>query len=591
MIDFYFEIPLPVDPNLITRIIQSVGNYSNGSLFSDQVNIILPKEHDVFKKNNALYIILGDLIIPSKYNNKNTYYEDIFSRFNQDSLKELKGHFYIIEFNSNQNNINVYNSLFSIYPIYYIQKASTIYISSKIHLIKTHSNQIFEFNKRFILENVLFNYPIFDTTYLKEVFLLKSNSYLSIKDAFKIIKHTHIENYFVYNPVSWKKSRENIANCFIEQAVDYFPSQEFNIALTGGFDGRTLTSCALKEGKKEFINAFCFGNSESLDVKYSKQMAEIAGLNYNIYSLTEQYIKNESLKNGLEFIQNSEGHASFARAHYLYSAKFLSKKSKFLISGNFGSDVLRGFNVAGVMASPLLVTLFNNFDIDFIKNQFESSYEMSFLNKANFTAEKESLFEDIKTNPLFKDDYKNLTQNQIFYIFVFEEIFRKYFGPEMVNQAAYLYNRTPFLDFTFIKELLKTKLAGANQEFFVKNPIKRFRGQGLYPKILKKSYPDFSKIKTDNGYRPIDLINTVGLFNILIGYAKKKIKKIDKSIDPFAVKESYIYNKEYFRNIPIDENIFNKTKIEEQFDNPNRKETLFISLSQNWWKKQFNNPK
>ena len=75
------------------------------------------------------------------------------------------------------------------------------------------------------------------------------------------------------------------------------------------------------------------------------------------------------------------------------------------------------------------------------------------LKKASFSEAWESLKEDIRTLPCFDSFHKNMTKNQQFYKIVFDEVIRKYFGAEMVNQYRFLVNRTPFLDIDFLKAL------------------------------------------------------------------------------------------------------------------------------------------
>ena len=59
--------------------------------------------------------------------------------------------------------------------------------------------------------------------------------------------------------------------------------------------------------------------------------------------------------------------------------------------------------------------------------------------------------------------------------FIFEEVFRKYFGAEMVNQYIHLKNRTPFLDAEFMKIILGTGYAGVYSNFLRRTPLKDTR--------------------------------------------------------------------------------------------------------------------
>ena len=165
----------------------------------------------------------------------------------------------------------------------------------------------------------------------------------------------------------------------------------------------------------------------------------------------------------------------------------------------------------------------------------------------------ETLKEDILKLPCYDQSYNRLTKNQRFYVFVFEEIFRKYFGAEMVNQFKYLKNRTPFLDIEFLKAIFKTELAGIHSDFFEHNPFKRYKGQVLYAHIIRKAYPAFGKMMTDKGYKPDDLLNFFGKLNIAKGYLKKITRKPTPDFDPYAVNKAWETNRDYWKSMPISE--------------------------------------
>ena len=60
------------------------------------------------------------------------------------------------------------------------------------------------------------------------------------------------------------------------------------------------------------------------------------------------------------------------------------------------------------------------------------------------------LRESVETLPCFDGKHIGLSRNQQFYIFVFEEIFRKYWFRDC-HEAPYVTNRTPFTDRSFEK--------------------------------------------------------------------------------------------------------------------------------------------
>ena len=493
----------------------------------------------------------------------------------------VSGHYYYLTFNRKSNSVILGNSLFSILPVYYHYSGKAVIISNNPDKITAFTGKN-KFNKRFILENILFNYQLFNQTCYREIFLLPSNSHIQIStNKLTIIKHTRIENFFVATPKPWKKSLDDMSDLFIHESAKYFPKEHYVSALTGGFDGRTLVSCGLFHNKN--FDAYGFGTAESKDIKIASLLSKNAKIRFNHIDLNKDYIHAHGLGNGLEFIQNATGNASFARAHYLYAAKELAQKTKYIITGNFGSEIFRAAHVAGVVISPNLYNLFMSRSFDEAIKQINVSKEFRWLNKVVFKNEWEALVEDLETIPRFHPAYNELTLNQQFYVVVFEDVFRKYFGSEMVNQYKYLYNRTPFLDTKFIKAILRTELSGVHSGFFEHNPLKRFKGQVLYSHIIKKTNPVFGKVITDKNYKPNDLLNSLGKIKIARGYINKKILKKHKNKDPYAVHAVFHNNASFFQNLPVSKELFNIQELQQSFNNLQNRDAFFVALSQIYW--------
>jgi hypothetical protein len=475
------------------------------------------------------------------------------------------------------------NSLFSILPIYFLKTKNGLTLSNDPLSIQGETGND-KYDKRFLLETILFNYPLFDHSCKEGVRLLPANHYLQINECkFHILQHTAIENYFVKDYIPWKKATDNISDLFIDTAKKYFPDELYATSLTGGFDGRTLTACG-QYYKKTFLT-YSFGTDDSKDIQIAEKLSKKYNLDFCKINLDNNYLKNESLNCGLEFIQGSTGCASFARSHYLHAARNLAKKTRFIITGNFGSEIFRAAHVAGVVISPNLYNILTAKNYDEAIRRCQCSYEWNWLHKSEFINEWDNLKEDLKKLSCFDPTYKSLPKNQQFYKIVFEEIFRKYFGAEMVNQYRYLANRTPFLDIDFLKGIFCTGLAGVYSDFFTHNPFKRFKGQVLYAYIIKKAYPGFANEPTDKGYRPIDLLSNNGKLKIAFSYIKKKYaQKNNLDGDSYAVNAAFSFNRNFWNGLNIDPSLFAVKQINESIKTPLKKrDSLFIVLSQAWF--------
>lgn len=503
-------------------------------------------------------------------------------------LEEIIGHFYYVLCDKKNRKCSIGNSVFSILPVYYSVCGELTYFSNHVIPIadKIHSPRI---SKRFILENVLFNYPLFNHSCFTEIKLLAVNSSMQCDGVGCVVKEIlQIEDYFETNPASWKTSSDKIAELFLERAAYYFPNEEYFTSLTAGFDGRTLTAASLFHKKK--FSAFSFGRSDSNDVLTAKNLSDTAGINYRHVNLNDDYVRNKSFESGKLFVTNSSGTAGFSRAHYLFSANELKRETKYIITGNFGSELFRSAHLSGVMVSNNLKKLFMASDFDEGVKELENCPEWNSLNKAEFTEEWKSLVNDLKNLPCFNPDKKRFSKNMQFYIIIFNEVFRKYFGAEMVNQYSVLINRTPFLDLKFVKELLKTELAGVYSDFLTSNPVKRFKGQVVYAKIINKSFPVFGKINTDKGYKPEDLLSPGGKVRISVNYLRKKLLRNKTfSEDNQSVNAAFECNGIKWAKEIMQSKLFNPDFISEGLRRKYRnRDSFFISLSQLWWHNYLN---
>lgn len=512
-------------------------NYLNSSesfLYIPKTNLF----HKEYISTDCKLIVLGDLIAESSN-------EDILKAVSTENISDFGGFFYLIYLTNSTHSIKIFSSLFNILPVYYYENSNNIIVSSRMeYIISLIGNT--GINKKYILERVLFNYAFSNDTIYNDVRLLPSNSFIEITDTISIKKHFEITDNFVDDPRSGKKVLEDISERFIHTASKYFP-EKAAVSFTSGFDGRTLVSIGKKLDKDFF--AYSFGSKNSIDLTLSIEQAKNINLNFIPFTLDQEYLSSHSLKCGLDLIIKTEGNASFARAHYRYAAEELSKRVGYILTGNFGSELFRAFHNPGVVVSKEMFSFFSSENEEWI-NEISTSEKLNYLKAAGFKSELKHLIEEMKE---YKSRHKYISKNSFFYKYIFEEVFRKYFGPEIVMQSYFLMNRTPYLDPGFIKYLLGTKYAGVYSDYATANPLKRFKGQLPYAYIIKNSHKPLMEMITGKGYKPADLLSMSGKIKIVMA---KLNKNSSTENDPFSVSASFNHNKEYFLSIKINKEIF-----------------------------------
>ena len=535
--------------------------------------IMQGKKYYDYSNTNTRIIIIGDYI-GSK--------EQLFT-VDTNAIPKLRGNFYAIVIKN--ENIKVYSSFLNVLPIYHT--VNNTLISSSVELIRQFSKEDFSTDKTFILENLLFNYGFFNRTFYTDIKLVPCNYYLELQQE-TVIKHKHFEtaSLFNKNPLQGSKVADDLSTLFIETTNFYFPDTPFDIAFTSGFDGRTLVSCATHHGKE--FKTFSFGKPNNEDVSIPKKNAADLNIQYQYFDLGKNtYIDQDYFTNATEYIKQQPGTNGFIYAHFLYSTKKIATHTNYLLSGVIGSELFRALHLTGAVTSKSLADIFMSSTPQEIKDKIINSPTIKYLNKDEFKTELEELIQEIIN---YKDSIpKNLTKNQQFYTFVFEEVFRKFFGQWISMQMSHVNVRTPFLDFKFITALLKTKYAGANNDFFTENPLKRMKGQYLYTDIIKKTNTKIYHQKTGKGYRPKDLREPVFIYKIIIPFLLKRFKRKTKTpnLDNLSIISGILANKDHIKEYLKDVGpaYFDFSSIHKTLDNlspytpEKERDTLLMMLS------------
>lgn len=503
--------------------------------------------------NGAERIILGDLIEESDFDSMDL----------ADWLQTAKGNFIVIVLKSDK--VQIASSLFGVLPVFFTERENLLLISDRIEHIAELDNSELSLSKENILERLFFNYSITNRTLISSIYQFPVNTICSYED--KVLKYQKVVDIFSFyksQPESLKTSRKRLVKLFAEQVQKYLPKESYASAFTSGFDGRCVVAAGLK-GNRQF-GTFSFGTSKASDVYIPKLAAKANDFRYECILLDQAYLEQEFAENAEEMVLESHGMSTISRAHYRYGAKHLKKNYRYLLSGNFGSELFRSAHLDGVMTSKLFYHWLKEDlpeSLAALKKQFP---ELSYLNDGEFGEAYQKLSADLA---LKKKSIPDIPLNAQLYFFMWSETIRNYFGPELTMQQNYIYHRSPFLDFTFFKALQKTEFSGAYGNFRERNLLKRMKGQLFYAYYLKSTHKGLFRALTGKGYKPSDLLNVFGLLRIAASKLTKKKAKSD--IDPLLatagyekfknhwIKKSTPTNQPYFQSLPFEDDRAMKT--------------------------------
>lgn len=436
---------------------------------------------------------------------------DAQGRIDLDKLYDLvPGHYYWFHWRG--DSLECGSSFCGILPVFFSTADGRLDISSSSrHIARTR--RLMADDEGYRLERALFNYPLFGRTPWKGIALLPVHMRLVVRGvSVTVEKGFAIEEHFGDGQRSSATDLQELIAAFGSECALMLPPSGFALSFTGGFDGRTLLAAALKLQRGGF-HTYGFGRPGESDVTLPSAQAAELGVPYTPILLDDRYVEERALPSAIAFMELSDFNGNLGRPHYHYAAQRLSSECAHLVTGNFGSELFRAMHAPGPMMSRQLIDLFAQADHNWQKVLLQGAKD-----------EHPALVEELITGV---EGYLSMSRGSLpsarFYRFVLEELFRKYFGPELVVQGSFLRNRTPFLSLRFVKALHRTVWAGVHARLFESDKARRMKGQVFYAAYLKHAHPRLYRMRTNKGYAPPDVLEPWRRPLLLAGFMRRRL--------------------------------------------------------------------
>ncbi len=441
-------------------------------------------------------ILLGDPVFPKEDLNWSSLITADQKPDQSSLFQQIRGHYYY--FYLSPQAVYVGSSLSGIFPVCYHAEGTKVSVASKASAIAEKLPGVSP-SRINLLERLLFNFPLLNSTWWEDIHVVPADRFLAVeKGKVELAGAFEIADYFGEPIYKTRRSLGKLISAFQSEMELFFPDEPFSISFTGGFDSRTIVAAARNAGAD--FGTYSFGRPSSSDIYFPIRQSKALGIPYTPIYLNEQYLQEHSLAGSYTFLQRSDYNGNFGRPHYTYAAQQLSQASNFILTGNFGSELFRALHEPGVMISQSLIDLFTAEDDSWkdklvqATNAWDGEY---------FKREIDQLIAQIEE---YLSVSKGLSLNHRFYRFVINDLFRKYFGPELQMQSQYLNNRTPYLSLPWLMGLNQTIWSGVHARLFEKNINKRMKGQIFYSSFLKRVNKEMYHMQTNKSYSAADVL-------------------------------------------------------------------------------------
>lgn len=497
--------------------------YKNNDDYSSYCILERNEDSSNYYRDNKIQIfIYGSVFTNRKYFNKyqikphKVEVNELAKLFNEHSdslVNYLKGSFVLLIENFYTHHVKIITDALNVLPLYYSFRDNILQISSNTKLILDSGLISEELDELALTEQLIFDYMLEDHYFYKDIRKIENaNIYNFSKDGLKIDIYWNVDKLYNKEHFSKKESLELLSSQLKENVELYTADvTKVLVSLTGGFDGRTNLAMLNKE--PENYLCYSYGKVGSKQIEVPKLISQKLNINYTPIYLNDEF-EHEYIKNAEKVITFSNGTAPISRANYPYAYEKLSSFSDLILTGLFGSEILRPIHRGlGIFTNHYVEELLLNDDFEKAKrNVHDDLLKNNYLSKYILEKNFEEVVESVK---MYQNKYSSYGKQYPYFFFYIQEGIRKYFMQEIQIERPYVTTRFPYFDFDLVELIYKTPYAGMHNGFLGKSKAKRRKGQLLYAHIIKKYNPILGDIVLDRGYKPKDLLR---LFPINYGF-------------------------------------------------------------------------
>ena len=445
-------------------------------------------------------------------------------------INKIKGIFIIVILDESNFKYHIFSSRNALYDTYFLEGHDFFIASTSLEAMVKFPEIGNEIDPVALIQHSIFDYPLGNKTLFRNIEILPPSNYLTYN-----LESTRLFKYYDYIPslncvdqLTWKETISQTTSQFNE-AIDLLidGKEKLCASLTSGFDSRTNFSRLFHSGKN--ILYYSWGMPGSIEVQIPKLIADNTGIRYIPLFLDKEFEKSYDYF-GKQAVMWSGGKGTIRRANHTYGYSRLFKHSHTIITGLFGSELLRPINAVGhIFNQAFIDVIFSDQQKSKLLELFEREEIKGFLGENMLHENKEVFIE--KTLIYFSELNKVGEKYLQLYYFSLTEGFRKYFGHEIHGCRAYVNILSPYIDDDFVAFILQTPIPKLNKFAFKRNPRSLKLGQSFYLPIIENNFSKLMKFPTDRFYSPAQLKSFFYPLSILPGYLKHRKKR--KTNDTF----------------------------------------------------------
>jgi asparagine synthase (glutamine-hydrolysing) len=266
-------------------------------------------------------------------------YEEEGDRF----FEQLNGLFSGLLIDRRQKRAFLFDDRYGVERIYWHKTKESFYFASEAKALLQILPELRRFDEEGVAQFLTYGCTLEERTLFQDIQLLPAASVWSFEGG-----RCRKRKYF--SPETWEHKPSLSAEAFQSRFQEtfkrvlprYFESRaKIGIALTGGLDTRMIMACRPDSVRNVACYTFSGEAGETFDDRIAAQVAKVCGLEHRLLRINSDFF-SDFASHVDRTVYVTDGYFGANGAHEIYFNKQAKRLAPVRLTGNYGSEVLRG---------------------------------------------------------------------------------------------------------------------------------------------------------------------------------------------------------------------------------------------------------
>ncbi|MDQ3915622.1 MAG: hypothetical protein M3323_09895 [Actinomycetota bacterium] len=450
------------------------------------------------------------------------------------TLARVKGSFTLVLVDEASGRCVLHNGRSGVSPFYYARDGDRFLFSTSLAALVRTMRHDPAVDAAALAELVLFNYPVAARSFFEGVAMLRPGEEVTAGPAgIARRRWWDLRDLYAQETIGRNDALEGGAALFHRVVNDAAAGPErLRVSFTSGFDSRAILS-VLDRDPADLV-AYAFGIPGSLNVSVPRDICARLGIEFAPIYLEHDY-EAAFADNAFKAIALSDALSTVERANYPYAFERLADVSPVVLTGLFGSELLRTFQNVGHIVSEAFVRLNPAPDPGAaVAAMVGEAAEGAYFDGTALKGAADGVAADVAE---LWGDLDGLSEERRFYAFLMLEGLRKYFGAEVHMERPWAVNRFPFFDDEFVELAFRAPFTGVHGRHTDPTVRERFLSQYFYAFVIRRYRPELLPFTTDHGYPPGDVLSRVWPLKVGAKFVARRLRERRTGYREFRTEE------------------------------------------------------